>query len=66
MLSTVTWDGVLDGWLFTWDEEGWAAWLRISWRLLGTQDMDEVRSGRQPFGAGPPLAPTTTPWVTLS
>lgn len=45
MLSTVTWDGVLDGWLFTWDEEGWEAWLRISWRLLETEEVDEVRTG---------------------
>lgn len=34
-LSTVTWDEVLDGWLFTWEVEGWEAWLRASWRLLG-------------------------------
>lgn len=32
VLSTVTWEGVREGWLFTWDEEGCddEAWLRIS------------------------------------
>lgn len=42
-LSTVTWDEVLDGWLFTWEVEGWEAWLRASWRLLG----GEGKKGRK-------------------
>lgn len=45
VLSTVTWDGVLDGWLFTWEVEGWEAWLRASWRLLEEKgEGEEVRS----------------------
>lgn len=46
VLSTVTWDGVLDGWLFTWEAEGWEAWLRASWRLLEEKgEREEMRSG---------------------
>lgn len=45
VLSTVTWDGVLDGWLFTWEVEGWEAWLRASWRLLEEKgEGEEMRS----------------------
>lgn len=53
VLSTVTWDEVLDGWLFTWEVEGWEAWLSASWRLLEEKgEGEEVRRGGGQSGRG--------------